>query len=113
MVDEDLQPILLEANTGPVLMEEDKEDMEMVAGIVDILFGTKEAPLNSAQQGSGSVHKTSRWKELNTQCGRGSTPAAACCSSTSAVDAPVVADTTRRELRVTKLVEWLGQLASQ
>eukprot|EP01043_Picozoa_sp_COSAG02_P087523 COSAG02_NODE_24787_length_677_cov_1.723183_2_plen_55_part_01 len=38
MVNEDLQPTLLEANTGPVLMEEDKEDMTMVAGIVDILF---------------------------------------------------------------------------
>jgi hypothetical protein len=84
----------------------------MVAGIVEILFGTKEAPLNSAQQGSGTVHGTNRWKELNTQCGLGSKPVPT-CNCTSVVDVPVVAATTRRGLRVTKLVEWLGQLAAQ
>ena len=116
MIDEDLQPSLLEANTGPVLLEDDEEDMAMVAGIVEILFGTKEAPLGSAEQGSGTVHGTNRWKELNNQYGHGSWASAA-RSGASEADVPVAdkpaATTTRRGLRVTKLVEWLGQLAAQ
>ena len=35
MVDEELRPFLLEANTGPVLKEGDMEDMSMVAGLVE------------------------------------------------------------------------------
>ena len=111
MVDEELQPILLEANTGPVLLEEDCEDMAMVAGIVEILFGTKEAPLCTSEQGSGTVLGENRWKELNTQSGLGSrsTSTHGCCTS----DKDVSVATTRRGSRVAKLVEWLGQLAAQ
>ncbi len=41
MVDEELRPFLLEANTGPVLKEGDMEDMSMVSGLVEILFGMR------------------------------------------------------------------------
>lgn len=113
MVDEELQPILLEANTGPVLLEEDEEDMAMVAGIVEIVFGTKEAPLCTAEQGNGTVHGSNRWKELNTQCGLTSTATGVCSLTTDTDAAPAGETTDRRSSRVTKLVEWLGQLAAQ
>ena len=79
MVDQDLTPYLLEANTGPVLKEDDDSDMQMVQvsvrtqsccegcfvslfgrlqGLVELLFGTSETPLESSMQGSGVVHAT-------------------------------------------------------
>ena len=40
MVDESFGTYLLEVNTGPVLKGDDEDDMRMIAGMTEMLFGT-------------------------------------------------------------------------
>jgi hypothetical protein len=68
MVDEDFRPWLLEVNTGPVL--KDVEDMPLMRGIVDIVFGPEETPLFGQACGTGPVRPGAPghvWLEVNSQ----------------------------------------------
>ena len=81
MLDKDMRPYLLEVNTGPVLKVED--DMEIISGLTNIIFGTAEQPLEGVECGTGPAEHG--WVELNHQV---STPA-------------------RRKTQIDKLVKWL------
>ena len=81
MVDTDLRPYLLEANTGPVLKVED--DMQLVTGLCNMIFGTEADPLSGEDTGCGPIGHG--WIELNNQV---STPE-------------------RREVQLQKLVRWM------
>jgi hypothetical protein len=81
MLDRDFTPYLLEANTGPVLKVED--DMELITGITNLIFGTAEEPLEGQACGTGPVGNG--WVELNDQR---TTPE-------------------RRMVQVRKLVDWM------
>ena len=86
MVDTDMNGWLLEVNTGPVLKVED--DMELIAGITEMIFGPEEAPLGLAERGSGQA--SHGWVEINTQ------------QHTKE----------RRECMIAKLVTWMTQRTS-
>ena len=63
MVDDNFQPYLLEANTGPVLKAEC--DMQIMQGMCDMIFGTADKPLHGSAAGTGPA--CHGWVELNDQ----------------------------------------------